>query len=329
MGAADGSGAQLVKALLLCALCAPALALAQGSYPSKPIRFVVPQTPGGQVDTVGRSVAQQLGERLGQPVVIENRAGANGAIGSEHVARSVPDGYTLLMSNQSSLVFNAVTRKSLPYDPVTDFGSITLLFDTPYYLIVHPSVPAKSVQELIALARSQPGKLNFGTVGVGSGQHLFTETFKARTKIDIVHVPYKGSTQVGADILAGQIQLMLQGSGFTVPQAKTGKIRVLASSGAKRTVAMPDVPTIAESGIAGYTASTWYGLSGPAKLPRSIVDRLNRDVGEILRSAALREKFEPVDIVLAPSTPEELTERVRTEIPLFAKAMKDAGVEPE
>ena len=299
------------------------------SYPSKPIRFVIPQTPGGQVDTVGRTVAQHLHERLGQPVVIENRAGANGAIGSDAVAKAAPDGHTLLMSSQSGLVFNAVTRKSLPFDPVQDFASVTMLFDTPYYLIVHPSVPAKSVQELIALARSQPGKLNFGTVGIGSGQHLFTETFKARTRIDIVHVPYKGSTQVGTDILAGQIQLMLQGSGFTVPQAKTGKIRVLASTGAKRTLAMPEVPTLGEAGLPGYTAATWYGLAGPAKLPRPIVDRLNREVGEILRLASMRDKYDPQDIVLSASTPEELTERVRTEIPMFAKAMKDAGVEPE
>ncbi len=298
-------------------------------YPSKPIRFIVPQTPSGQVDTVARTVAQYLAERMGQPWVVENRAGANGAIGFEAGARAAPDGYTVLMSNQSGLVFAPALKKSLPYDPIADFSSITLLFDTPYYLIVHPSVPARSVQELLALARSQPGKLNYATVGVGSGQHLYMEVFKASTGTDLVHVPYKGSTQAGADLLAGQVQVMLQGSGFTVPQAKSGKVRALASSGSQRTLAMPELPTIGESGVPGFTASTWYGISGPARLPRAIVERLNREVGELLRSPAVRDKFAAFDIVLTPGTPEELTERVRSEIPVFAKATRDAGIEPE
>lgn len=299
------------------------------AYPSKPVRLIVPQTPSGQVDTVARTVAQQLGERLGQPLIVENRAGANGAIGTDFVAKSPADGLTLLLSAQSAMVFNVVLRKSLPYDPIADFSSVTMVFETPYYLVVHPSVPARSVTELLALARSQPGKLNYGTVGAGSGQHLYTEIFKSMTKTDIVHVPYKGSAQAGTDLLTGQVQMMLQGSGFTLPQAKAGKTRVLASTGAQRMHGMPEVPTVSEAGVPGYVASTWYGMAGPARLPRAIVDRLNREVGEILRQPAAREKFTAMDLLLSPGTPEALSDRVKTEIPLFARVVREAGIEPE
>ena len=298
-------------------------------YPSKPIRFVVPQTPSGQVDTVARTVAQHLGERLGQPLIVENRAGANGVIGTDAVAKAPPDGHTLLLSAQSAVVFNAVLRKNLPYDPLTDFSSISMVFETPYYLVVHPSVPARTVLELLVLARAQPGKLNYATVGTGSGQHLYMEIFKGITRTDMVHVPYKGSSQAGTDLLTGQVQVMLQGSGFTLPQAKSGKIRVLASTGSQRMQGMPDVPTVMEAGVPGYSASTWYGLVGPARLPRPIIERLNREVGEILRLPAVRDKFLSMDIVLSPGTPEALTERVRSEIPLFTKVVREAGIEPE
>jgi len=313
-------------ALLCCAACAHGQGVA---YPSKPIRFVVPQTPSGQVDTVARTVALHLSERLGQPLIVENRAGANGVIGTDAVAKAPPDGHTLLMSAQSAIVFNAVLRKSLPYDPLLDFSSITMLFETPYYLVVHPSVPARTVLELLALARTQPGKLNYATVGTGSGQHFYMEIFKGSTKTNFVHVPYKGSSQAGTDLLTGQVQVMLQGSGFTLPQARSGKIRALASTGSQRTQGMPDLPTVMEAGVPGYSASTWYGLVGPARLPRPIIDRLNREVGEILRLPAVHDKFASMDIVLSPGTPEALAERVRNEIPIFAKVVREAGIEPE
>ena len=309
-------------------LCFMSLAQAQ-PWPSKPIRFIVPQTPSGQVDTVARTVAQHLGERLGQPLIVENRAGANGVIGTDTVAKAPPDGLVLLLSAQSAMVFNAVLKKSLPYDPIADFSSVTMVFETPYYLVVHASVPAKSVQELLALVRSQPGKLNYATVGTGSGQHLYMEVFKNMTKVDMVHVPYKGSAQAGTDLLTGQVQVMLQGSGFTLPQVKPGKIRVLASTGPQRMQGLPDVPTVMEAGVPGYTASTWYGLVGPAHLPRAIIDRLNREVGDILRQLAVREKFNAMDLLLTPGTPDALAVRVRSEIPLFARVVRDAGIEPE
>ena len=321
---------RLICAVLLGAtlLVATISAHAQ-SWPSKPIRFIIPQTPSGQVDTVGRSVMQQLSERLGQPVVVENRAGANGAIAHEGVARAAPDGHTLLMVSQSAMVMNPVMRKSLPYDPLKDFTPISMLFETPFYLIVHPTVPVKSMQELVTLAKSQPGKLHFATAGTGNSQHLYVEILKSRSGMDLTHVPYKGSAQAGTDMLTGIVQVMLQGSGFTVPQAKAGKVRVLASSGGRRTHAMPEVPTIAEAGVPGYVASTWYGLAGPAQLPRTIHDRLIQDVTEILRMPALVDKFGAQDIILSPTTPEQLMERVRTELPLFAKAARAAGIEPD
>lgn len=321
-------GVPTAVALLAAAAFLPCSTQAQ-SWPAKPLRFIIPQSPGGQVDVVGRTVAQHLSERLAQPFVVDNRAGANGAIGFEAAAKAPPDGYTLLMSNQSGLVFAPIVKKSLPYDPIADFTPVSMLFDTPYYLIVHPSVPARSVQELLALARSQPGKLNYATVGVGSGQHLFIEVLKAATKIDIVHVPYKGAAQAGTDMLAGSVQIMFQFFGFTVPNAKTGKTRALASTGARRTDAMPDVPTLGESGVPGYVAATWYSLSAPARLPRPLVERLNRETSEVLRLASMREKFAAQDVILLPGKPEDLTERVRNEAPIFAKIARDAGIEPD
>jgi tripartite-type tricarboxylate transporter receptor subunit TctC len=313
-----------VAALAVC--CAGAHAQ---SYPSKPVRFIIPQSAGGQVDTVGRSVAQGLAERLGQPFIVDNRVGANGAIGFEAGAKAAPDGYTVLMSNQSGMVFAPIIKKSLPFDTLADFASIGMLFETPYYLVVPPSLPARNVQELLALARAQPGKLNYATVGIGSGQHMFVEVFKAATGIDIVHVPYKSAGQVGTDLLAGAVQIGFQFYNFTVPNAKAGRTRALASTGTKRTEAMPDVPTMIEAGVPGYTAATWYALSGPARLPAPIVDRLNRETGEVLRSAAMREKYGVQDVVLLPGRPEELTERVKAELPLFTRVARNAGIEPE
>ena len=323
---------RLATAAALVAVSASALmspaAIAQ-AYPSRPIRLIVPQTPSGQVDTIGRTLAQHFAEKLGQPWIVENRAGANGAIGFEAAAKSAPDGYTLLMSNQSGLVFAPALKKSLPYDPLADFTSLGMLFDAPYYLLVHPSVPARTVTELIALARAQPGKLNYASVGVGSGQHLFTEMLKSATGMDLVHVPYKGSTQAGTDLVAGSVQVMLNGSGFTLPQAKGGKVRVLASTGSQRTVAMPELPTLMEAGVPGFSASTWYSMSGPAKLPRALVQKLNGDMLEALKGGPVRQKLVELDMIVLPGPPEELTERVRRELPVFAKAVRDAGVEPE
>lgn len=299
------------------------------SYPSKPVRFVIPQTPSGLVDTMGRTAAQHLAERMGQPWVVENRAGANGIIGTDAIAKAPPDGYNLVMVNQSGLVLNAAIRKSLPYDPVNDFTSIGQLFEFPYYLVIHPGVPARNLQELLALAREHPGKLNYATVGNGSGQHMYMEIFKTLTRTDLTHVPYKGSAQAGTDLIAGQVQVMFQGSTFTLPQAKAGKVRAIATTGSQRLAGLPEVPTVAESGFPTFSASTWYGISGPAKLPRAIVDRLNRELNEFLRAPANREKYIAQDVILLPGSPEALTERVKSEIPVFARVVREAGIEQE
>ncbi len=321
--------ARLAAGLALYAALAVAGAHADPTYPSRPIRFIVPQTPGGMVDAAARTVAQSLSQRLGQPVVVDNRAGANAVIGTEAAAKSTPDGHTIVLILQAALVFNAAMMKNLPYDPLRDFASISLLFDTPYYLAVHDSVPARSVRELIDLARARPGKLSYASVGVGSGQHFAMEMFKAQTHVDLLHVPYKGSAQASADLLAGHVMVMFQGPTFTVGHLGAGKLRALATSGRHRTQALPDVPTISEAGVPGFEASTWFGLSAPAGVPPVVIDRLNREVGEILNSGATREKFASLYIDPAPSTPEQMTERIRTEIPLFTKLMRDAGIEPE
>ena len=311
---------------LACAL--PALAQAQATYPSRPIHFIVPYTAGGLADVFARAVAQGLGERLGQPVVVENRPGASQAIALEAAARSPADGYTMIMGTQSGLVLLTASRKSLPYDPIRDFASVSLMFSTPFYLVVNPSVPARTVNDLVALAKSQPGKLFYASIGTGSGHHLVAELFKLRTGVEIVHVPYKGNAPAQTGLLAGEVQFMFEGSSILAP-VKAGKLRALASTGRERSQAMPELPTVAESGVPGFEMATWFGLSMPAGVPRPVIDRLNRELGEMLRSPAMREKFVPYSIDFIPSTPEAMTERIRTETPVWAKVMRGAGIEPE
>jgi len=286
-------------------------------------------TAGGMVDNVARTIAQDLTERLGKPVITENRPGANGVIALEALMTSPPDGHTLILATQAMLVFNPFLMKTkVPYDSLRDFASVSTLFAAPLYLVVHPSVPARSIPELIALAKSQPGKLSYASIGVGSGQHLAAELFKARTGVDLLHVPYKGTGPAMADLLAGRVQMMFQAAS-TLPHIRSGKLRALASLGPQRTQAMPELPTVSEAGVPGFEMLTWFGLSTRAGVPRPIIDQLNREVGILLRSPAAREKFAASNIELIPSTPEEMDERVRREIPLFAKLMRDAGLKRE
>jgi tripartite-type tricarboxylate transporter receptor subunit TctC len=306
-------------------LAASALAQAP-AYPVRPIHFIIPYT-AGMIDTTARAVAQHLSERLGQPVVPENRPGASQIIALDAVAKSAPDGYTLVMGTQSGLVLLTASRKTLPYDPVRDFASITLLFTTPFYLTVHPSLPVRTVEELIALAKSQPGKLNYASVGPGSGHHLVTEMFRTKAGVDIVHVPYKGSTMAQTGLMAGDVQMMFEGPAI-LGLARGGKVRALASSGRERAQAAPELPTVGES-LPGFEMATWFGLSAPAGVPRPIVDRLNREAGDFLRSAAARQKFGALSIELTASTPEEMSERIRTDLPVWTKLMRSSGIEPE
>ncbi len=299
------------------------------SYPSKPIRFIVAYTAGGLGDIVARTMGAHLGQRLGQPVVVENRPGASQVIALDAAAKAAPDGHTLVYGTQSGMVFTTATKKSLPYDPLKDFAAIALLFDTPFYLVVHPSVPAKSVQEFIAYAKANPGKLSYASIGVGSGQHLAMELFRARTGIDLVHVPYKGSAPASIDLVAGQVQVMFEGPTSTAPNILSGKVRALASTGTQRTRSMPQVPTVIEQGLP-YEMATWFGLQTVAGVPRPVIERLNQEVVQWLRSADARENLaEKFSLELTPSTPEEMAERIRREIPVFMKVMRNAGIEPE
>lgn len=323
-----------MKALrMLCALLACAMSLAQAqegsAYPLRPVRIIIPYTPGGLVDVFARALGLHLQQRLGQPFIMDNRPGASQAIGLELTAKSPPDGYTLVTGTQAGLVFTTAARASLPYDPVKDFAHITTLFDTPFYLVVHPSLPVHSVQEFIAYAKARPGKLSYASIGVGSGHHLAMELFKMRTGIDVLHVPYKGSPQSMTDLVTGLVQVEFEGPVATLPNIRSGKIRALASSGTGRTRAMPELPTVSEAGVPGYEIAPWFGLSAPAGVPGPIIERLNREVREMLNAPAERERFAASNIEFLPSTPDEMAARVRAEIPAWAKVMRAAGIQPE
>jgi tripartite-type tricarboxylate transporter receptor subunit TctC len=314
----------------LCLLTGCAFgAQAQTAYPTKPIKFIVGYTAGGLGDTFARAMGQGLGHQLGQPIVIENRPGGSQVIALDAAAKSAPDGYTLVYGTQSGMVFTTASKKSLPYDPLKDFSSIGMLFDTPFYLIVHPSLPVKSVREFIAYAKANPGKLSFASIGVGSGQHLAMELFRSRTGIDMVHVPYKGSAPASLDLLSGRVQVMFEGPATSLPNVRSGKIRALATSGTHRTRSMPDLPTVAEAGVPGYEMATWFGVESSAGVPRPIITKLNQAVHQWLKSAEAQALAQKFSLELTPSTPEEMSDRIRREIPVFVQVMKSAGIEPE
>ncbi len=299
------------------------------AYPSKPIRLIVPLAPGGLVDTFARALGQHLTERTGQPVVADNRPGASQAIAAEALARSAPDGYTLMLATQSGIVSTTVLRKTLPYDALRDFAPISMLFVSPLYLVAHPSVQANSVAELIKLAKAQPGKLAFASIGTGTAQHIAAATFMQMTGTELLHVPYKASSTAMADVLSGQVQLFFEGGTSSLPQVRAGKLKGLATTAAQRTEAMPDMPTVAESGVPGYEVATWFGLMTLTGVPRPIIDRLNRESRDMVKSPATHEKFKSAGIELMSSTPEEFAERIRRELPFWTKMMKQIGIEPE
>lgn len=320
---------------VLAALCASlafvstAYGQATPEYPSRPIRLIVPLSPGGLVDTFARTVAQYFSERFGQPVVVENRPGASQAIAAEALAKSAPDGYTLLLATQSGIISTTVLRKKLPYDPLRDFSTISMLFESPLYLVVHPSVPAGSVAELIKLARAQPGKLSFATIGTGTAPHIGAAVFMKMAGVEFLHVPYKGSSTAIADLLSGQVQMMFEGGVSSLPHVRSGKLRGLGTTAARRTEAMPGMPTIAEAGVPGYEVNTWFGLMTNAGVPRAIIDRLNRGAVDLLKLPATHEKFKAAGIEMMSSTPEAFAERIRSELPQWARIMREIGIQPE
>jgi len=304
----------------------PVATLAQpASFPNKPVRIVVPFPPGGPLDATGRAIAQKLSEAWGQSVVVDNRPGAGGNIGADLVAKSPPDGYTVVMGALSTHAVNTSLYPSMPYDAVRDFAPITLVAVTPNVLVVNPALPVHSVAELVAYAKANPNKLSFGSGSNGSAGHLAGELFKVDTGIDVVHVPYKGAAPAMQALLAGDTQFMFDNLASSMPQAKAGKLRALAVTTSKRSSLVPDLPTMAESGLAGFDISTWFGLLAPAGTPPEVIAKWNADVVKILKSPEMRERLVAQGAEAAPTTPAEFAAFIAAEVPKYAKIVKASG----
>jgi tripartite-type tricarboxylate transporter receptor subunit TctC len=314
---------------LACLLALAASAALAQSYPNRPIRLIVPWPPTGTVDILGRTLGQKLGENLAQSVIIDNRAGANGIIGSDAGAKSAPDGYTLVVDNITGHAINATLQAKMPFDSLRDFAHVSLLAWVPDGIVSLPSLPAKNVRELIALAKAQPGKLTYASFGVGSSGHLAGELFKIMAGVDMLHVPYKGGGPAIADLLAGQVSIYYPVLPSVVSLVKADRLRHLAVTGAQRSSAMPDVPTVAESGLPGFEASNWFGLMAPAGTPPEIVGRLNAETAKALQDAEVRKKLATLGFELKTSTPQEFTTLLRNETEKWAKVIKTSGVRAE
>lgn len=294
-------------------------------YPAKPIRFVLGFSAGGSSDILARLLGQKLSEAVGQAVVIENRPGAGGNIAGEVVAKSAADGYTLLLGNQGILATNVSLYSKLAFDPVRDFSPVVLLASQPNILVVHPSLPVKSVKELIALAKRKPGELNYASSGTGAATHLAGELFKSMAGVSMVHIPYKGAPQALTDVIAGQVQLMFASVTSVKPQIEAGRLRALAVTDSKRSQALPQLPTVAETGVPGYEARAWHGVVAPAGTPAAVVARLNSELNKILQLAEVRAKLSREGAEIIGSTPREFAAYIRAEIPKWAKIIKDSG----
>jgi tripartite-type tricarboxylate transporter receptor subunit TctC len=315
-----------IAAALILVWHAPALA--QNAYPAKPIRIISIFAPGGGNDVICRLVAQQLTERLKQQVIVENRVGANGIVGSEAAARSAPDGYTFTLIPSGHTV-NASMYKKLPFDSIRDFTPITLVGSGPLVLAVHPSLPAKNVKELIALAKARPGQLTYVSSGVGASGHLAGALFDSMTGTQMVHVPYKGMSLAVSDLMGGQVSMTFGTSLSVIPHVRTGRLRALATTGAQRSPALPDLPTIAESGLPGYEASLWYGFVGPARMPPEIVQRLNTEIAAILAQPDTREKLASQGVDARSTTPDEFARILTADVARWAKVVQKLGLQAE
>ena len=298
------------------------------NYPTRAVRLVVPSSPGGGTDITGRIIAQKLSEQLGQQVVVDNRAGAGTIIGNEIVAKAPPDGYTLLMG-LSTLAINPSMYAKLPYDAIKDLAPVSLAVLSPNILTVHPSVPAKTVKEFIALAKAKPGTITFGSAGQATSPHLSGELLKVLAKIDIVHVPFKGSGQSVISSLAGEIAANFPSVPTAIPYIKAGKLRGLGVTTAKRSQALPDVPSIAEAGVPGYEATQWFGVLAPAGTPRPIIDRLNQEIVKLLKLPDVRDRLIADGTDPVGNTPEEFASYIRSETEKWTKVIKAAGIKPQ
>ncbi|MBA2962304.1 MULTISPECIES: Bug family tripartite tricarboxylate transporter substrate binding protein [Ramlibacter] len=313
---------------LLLSLLAAGHAGAQ-AYPNKPIRMVVPFPPGGGNDVIARIVAQKLGTRLGQTVVVDNRAGANGIVGLAAVKQAAPDGYTLGIAAAGPMAVNPSLYDKLPYDPVKDFEPITNMVIYPLLLVAHPSVPAKSMRELLELARAKPGSLNFASPGSGNSGHLAGELLNSLAKVNTTHVPYKGQGPAVSDLLAGQVQLLYSSIPSVLPLVQQGKLHALAVGSAQRLSSLPDVPTIAESGVPGYEAYSWIGIVAPAQTPRAIVERLNREIVAILKQKDVEQDLLGQGAIPVGDTPEHFGGYIKTEMAKWGAVVKSANIKAE
>ena len=319
---------RFVTSMLLASACVPP-ASAQDTYPSKPIRFIVPYPPGGSSDVLARVIAQKLTEALGRQVIVENRPGATGNIGHELAAKAPSDGYTLLLTTKSQMVNNPYLFKRLPFDPLSDFSLLTMIATAGHVLVVHPAVPARNVKELVALAKARPGKMSYGSAGTGSTVGIVAEVFKSIAKVDIMQVPYKGTVLAVSDVVGGQIEMVFSDMVPAVPQIRGGRLRALAVTTEQRSPALPDVPTMIESGVTEPLPTQWWGMSGPKGVPPAIVARLNSEIGRIVQMPDVKQRYNDLGIMPLHTTPERMLETIRAEIPQMAKILAAIGLKPE
>ena len=295
-------------------------------YPVKSIRLVVPFPPGGGNDTIARLLGQKLAPALGQQVLVDNRPGAGGTIGAEIAAKSPPDGYTLFLAGVASHGINPNLRRQLPYDPVRDFSGVSLIASAPLLVVVHPSLPVASIKQLVALAKARPGAVNYASNGSGSSSHLAVELFAMTTGTVMTHIPYKGVALALTDLMSGQVQLAFSSAVSMLPQVKAGKLRAIAMTGAKRSQAIPDIPTVAEAGVPGYETGSWYGIVAPAKTPRPVIERLSREIAAVTRSAEISGRLMDEAVIPIGSTAEEFDAHIRRELARWAKVIAKARI---
>lgn len=321
-----------VTLVVLAALCAApgqhAAAQAPGSYPNRPIRLILPASPGGPVDVIGRTVGTGLAEALGQQIVMDNRAGAGGIIGAEIVARGTPDGYTLMFAHSGPLAIEAAIHSKLPYHPLKDFAPVSLVAASPYALIVSPASPAKSVKDLVALARSRPGKFHFASGGIGTGIHMAGELLNLAAGIRMIHVPYKGAAPSMTALMSGEVDTMFNGVSSVLPHVKAGRLRALAVSSAQRSALFPELPTVAESGLT-YETAGWYGLVAPARTPKAVTAKLQSHLQKALNTPETKERLASQGIDGIASTSEQLTQHLRAELDKWTAVVKAAGLKAD
>ncbi len=317
---------KIILALILALVATALRPVAAQTYPAKPIRFIVPFPPGGGNDLIARELSQHLTESLGQPMVVDNRPGASTLIGAEAAAKASPDGYTLFMGNNSTLTINPHLYKKLPYDAVRDFAPLSLLASAPFVLLAHPSVPAQSVKELIALARQRPGQLNFGSSGLGIATHLAGEMFKLMARVDIVHIPYKGAAPALTDLIGGQIELLFNNVISAMPHVRSGRLRALAVTSKTRSHALPQVPAVAEAGLPDYEASVWYAVLAPARAPAPVLTRLHGEFVKALQQPRVQDRLASDGASIVGSTPEVLARTIEADLARWGKVIKQNGI---